>query len=66
MNAGTAKKAGLADSEQIQLRQDSGTAVLPLRIDDSVPDGCIRVPLGIDAVCHLGEAFGKIEVERVS
>ena len=66
MNRNEADRAGLADSEQIQLRQDSGTAVLPLRIDDAVPDGCICVPLGIDAVGHLGAAFGKIEVEKVS
>ena len=66
MNRKEADRAGLADSEQIQLRQDKGTAVLPLRIDDAVPDGCICVPLGIDAVRHLGAAFGKIEAEQVS
>jgi NADH-quinone oxidoreductase subunit G len=66
LNRQTAGKAGLGDSEQVQLRQDNGTAVLPLRIDESVPDGCICVPLGIEAVRHLGAAFGKIDVEKVS
>jgi NADH-quinone oxidoreductase subunit G len=66
INRREAEKTRLADCEQVQVRQNSGTAVLPLRVDDSVPDGCVCVPLGIDAVRHLGEAFGKIELEKVS
>ena len=66
MNRRDAEKSRLADSEQVQVRQNSGTAVLPLRIDESVPDGCVYVPLGVDAARHLGEAFGKVELEKVS
>jgi NADH-quinone oxidoreductase subunit G len=66
MNRQQAKQSKLEDCEQVQVRQGKGTAVIPFRIDDSVPDGCVYIPGGIDAVRHLADAFGKIELERVS
>ena len=42
------------------------TAVLPLRLDDGIADGCVYVPSGIDAVKHLSAAYGQIELEQVS
>ncbi|HKJ50879.1 MAG TPA: molybdopterin dinucleotide binding domain-containing protein, partial [Gammaproteobacteria bacterium] len=66
MNRHQAKKSKLEDCEQVQVRQGKGTAILPLRIDESVPDGCVCIPGGIDAVRHLSDAFGKVELERVS
>ncbi len=50
----------------MQIKQGKGTAVLPLRLDDGVADGCVYVPVGIDAVSHLGDAYGKISLEKVS
>ena len=66
MNREQAQKSKLASCEQVQVKQGKGTAVLPLRLDDSVPSGCVYVPGGIDAVRHLSQAFGKIELEKVS
>jgi len=66
MNGAQARQAKLADCEQVQVRQGQGTAVLPFRIDESVPDGCVYVPAGIDAASHLPEALGKVELEKVS
>ncbi|MCP4488855.1 MAG: NADH-quinone oxidoreductase subunit G [Gammaproteobacteria bacterium] len=60
-----AKKLKLADAEQIQVKQGQGTAVLPLRLDDGVPAGCACIPAGFEAVKHLGEAFGTVELELV-
>jgi len=40
--------------------------VLPLRLDEGVPDGCVYVPLGIDAVRYLADSHGKISLEKVS
>ena len=56
----------MAGSEQVQIKQGKGTAVLPLRLDEGVPDGCVSVPAGIDAVTDLGDCFGKISLEKVS
>jgi len=66
MNSEQAQAAKLASCEQVQVKQGKGTAVLPLRIDESVPTGCVYVPSGIDAVKHLSDAFGKITLEKVS
>ncbi|MDH3219975.1 MAG: NADH-quinone oxidoreductase subunit NuoG [Gammaproteobacteria bacterium] len=66
MNLEQAKRAKLEACEQVQVKQGKGTAVLPLRIDEAVPTGCVYVPGGIDAVKHLSDAYGKITLEKVS
>ena len=66
MSRQQARDSKLENSEQVQVKQGKGTAVLPLRIDDSVPAGCVYVPSGIDAVRHLSEAYGKVTLEKVS
>ena len=66
MNSQQARDSKLESSEQVQVKQGKGTAVLPLRIDESVPAGCVCVPGGIDAVNHLTESFGKVTLEKVS
>ena len=66
MNREQAQKSKLDGSEQVQVKQGKGTAVLPLRLDDGVPSGCVYVPGGIDAVRHLSQAFGKVQLEKVS
>ncbi len=66
MNRQQAQEIKLADSNEVQVKQGKGTAVLPLRIDEGIPDGCVYVPSGIDAVKHLSGAYGKISLEKVS
>jgi NADH-quinone oxidoreductase subunit G len=66
MNRQMASSNKLLDSEQVQIKQGKGTAVLPLRLDEGVPDGCVYVPAGIDAVRDLADAYGKISLEKVS
>ncbi len=66
MNRKQAKKLKLASAEQVHVKQGQGTAVLPLRLDEGVPAGCVCIPAGFSAVKHLGEAFGMVELEIVS
>ncbi len=66
MNRGQAEKLKLADAVQVNVKQGQGTAVLRLRLSDDVPTGCVAIPCSIDAVKNLGEAFGSVELERVS
>ena len=66
MNRAQAKKAKLDDCEQVQVKQGKGTAALPLRLDEGIADGCVYVPWGIDAVRHLAQAYGRIELEKIS
>ena len=66
MNRQMASASKLLSSEQVQIKQGKGTAVLPLRLDEGIPDGCVYVPDGIDAVKYLSATFGKISLEKVS
>jgi NADH-quinone oxidoreductase subunit G len=66
MNSGMASECKLLGSEQVQVKQGKGTAVLPLRVDDGVADGCVYVPVGIAAVSHLGGAYGIVSLEKLS
>jgi len=66
MNRKMAADTKLLGSDQVQVTQDKGTAVLPLLIDEGVPAGCAYVPSGVDAVKDLSSAFGKIKLEKVS
>jgi NADH-quinone oxidoreductase subunit G len=66
VNAAQAKKSKLEDAEQVHVQQGEGTAVLPLVIDDGVPDGCVWIPSGSPSVTQLGAFYGKVKVEKVS
>ena len=66
MNHRQAQDSKLLDCDQVQVKQGQGTAVLPLRIDEGIPAGCVYVPSGIDAVKHLAAAYGKVSLEKVS
>jgi NADH-quinone oxidoreductase subunit G len=66
MSRAQAKKSKLLTSEQVQIKQNGGSAVLPLRLDDGVAMGCVYIPSGIETVKDLGAPFGKVELEKVS
>jgi NADH-quinone oxidoreductase subunit G len=66
MNRQLAEKSDLVDSEQVQIRQGEGTAILPLIISEDIPNGCVYIPTGIEKVKNLGDAIGVVELERVS
>jgi NADH-quinone oxidoreductase subunit G len=66
MNRAQAEKLELLDADQVHIKQGQGTAILPLIISDDIPTGCICMPTGIDAVKDLADAYGAIELERVS
>ena len=66
MNRAQAEKLALIDADQVHVKQGQGTAILPLIISDDVAAGCVCMPTGIDAVKDLSDAYGPIELERVS
>ena len=66
MNREQAEKSKLVDAEQVHVRQAQGTAVLPLRISEDVATDCVCIPTGIEAVKDLTDAYGSVELERVS
>ncbi|MCM8593893.1 NADH-quinone oxidoreductase subunit NuoG [Accumulibacter sp.] len=64
MSARTLGSIGVTDGVQVRVRQGSGEALLTARLDDTVPDGCVRVAAAHSSTAALGEMFGAINVER--
>ncbi len=64
MNAGTLATLGLADAGQVKVKQGTGVAALAVKVDDKVPDGCVRVSAAHASTAMLGEMFGSVTVER--
>ena len=66
MNSKQAKKLKFNDADQVQIRQGSGTAVIPVVLNENIPDDCVSVPVGIEAVKNLDGVYGTVELEKVS
>jgi NADH-quinone oxidoreductase subunit G len=64
MNAAQAQVAGVDGAEQVRVSQGEAGAVLPLRIDERVPEGCVWIQSGTAEAATLGGAFGPVRVER--
>jgi NADH-quinone oxidoreductase subunit G len=65
INPGAAQKLGVDERSSVRLSQGEADAVLPVQIDDAVPDGCIWLPTGVAGSERLGVGFGPIAVEKV-
>jgi len=55
---------GLKSGERVRVRQGNGEAHLLIKLDNSVPAGCVRVAAAHVSTAGLGEMFGQISVER--
>ncbi len=65
VNAKVAAEAGIADGELVVAVQSDGKSTLPLVIDATVPDGCVRLPAALSGTETLGDQFGAITLEKV-
>jgi len=62
INSQTAQKLGLHNAAQAKAKQRNGEFVLPLVLDDSIPDACAWIAAGLTATAQLGPLFGPIEL----
>ena len=65
INPVVAARIGLAQGDQAKLLQDGGKAVLPVEIDTSLPEGCVRIPSGLTGTENLGGQFGPVTLEKI-
>jgi NADH-quinone oxidoreductase subunit G len=63
-NASTLASLGLAAGDRVRVRQGGGEAVLAVRVDSAVPDGCVRIARGLPETSRLGEGDIALEKER--
>ena len=64
MSGATLERLGMAEGDQVRLRQGRGEAVLTAQLDDGVPPGAVRVAAAHPSTCGLGGLTGPIEAER--
>ncbi|MDR2637072.1 MAG: NADH-quinone oxidoreductase subunit NuoG [Zoogloeaceae bacterium] len=63
MAAATLARLGVQAGDRVKVRQGTGEAALTAALDESVPDGCVRVAAGHAATAALGGMFDAITVE---
>jgi NADH-quinone oxidoreductase subunit G len=64
LNSNISKKLGVNAGALVKVSQGHGSVNLVADVDDSLPDGVVRVATGHSATAALGAMFGTISVER--
>lgn len=64
VNLSVAEKAGLKAGEQVVVAQEGNRVSLPLEIDVTLPDGCVRIPAGLPGTEKLGGQFAEVALEK--
>jgi NADH-quinone oxidoreductase subunit G len=55
---------GLIEGDSVLVRQDKGSAILKVRLDNHVAMGCVRVTAAHEDTIGLGDLMGEITVEK--
>ncbi len=63
LHPNVARDLGVAEREQVQVRQNGAAIDLPLVLDESVPKGCAWIPAGLYASVALGPAVGPVAIQ---
>ena len=54
------------DGDLVSVKQDKGSAVLIVKLDEHVAKGCVRVAAAHEDTIGLGDLMGDITVEKLS
>jgi NADH-quinone oxidoreductase subunit G len=63
LNAATAAQYGVAGAARVQVAQGGDSCLLPLVLDERVPNGCVQVPAGLAATAALGAVDAAVELK---
>ncbi len=63
LNSAEANRLGLNSVSSVTVKQGDCCPVLPLVIDDSIPDDCAWVASALEGNEHLGTAFAAVSIE---
>lgn len=66
MCASQLAELGLVDGDLVSVKQDKGSAVLTVKLDEHVAKGCVRVAAAHEDTIGLGDLMGDITVEKIS
>ncbi len=62
INSATAANAGLVSAVEARLSQGGAEVVLPLMLDERLPDNAVYLPAGLSATVGLGGGFASVEL----
>ena len=66
MCASQLAELGLVEGDIVSVKQDKGSAVLTVMLDNHVAKGCVRVAAANKDTTGLGDLMGDITVEKLS
>ena len=56
----------LSEGDLVLVKQDKGSAILPVRSDTHVAMGCVRLAAAHEDTLGLGDLMGDISIEKIS
>ena len=62
INPALAARLGLTGADRAMVKQNGAEVVLPLAVDEAMPDGCVWAPSGLPATAALGPSIGPVEL----
>ncbi len=66
IRATLAQRLGLAEAARVEVMQGDARAVLPLVVDDRVPDGCAWISAALPGSAGLGPSIGPVTLRVAS
>ena len=66
MRAEQLTELGLIEGDIVLAKQDKGSAVLQVKLDNHVAMGCVRVAASHELTTGLGDLMGEISIEKTS
>jgi NADH-quinone oxidoreductase subunit G len=66
MRAEQLSELGLIEGDIVLAKQDKGSAVLQVKLDNHVAMGCVRVAASHELTTGLGDLMGDISIEKTS
>ncbi|MBX2839900.1 MAG: NADH-quinone oxidoreductase subunit NuoG [Gammaproteobacteria bacterium] len=58
------RNLGVADGDVVTVKQNGASVSLPVKQDDSIPEGCVWVPNGLPETAGLGGLYAPVEVSK--
>ena len=66
MNSRLMRELGVSARQFVLVKQGAGEARLMAALDDTLPDGCVRVAAGHASTARLGAMFGTVQVQKAT
>lgn len=60
----TAQRLHLQEGEMVRVKQEIGSAQLPVKLDNRIAVDAVYIAAGIDATRELGDLFGEVEITK--